>query len=793
MRAKLVRVSTLVALAAAMATPPILADDAAPAAISNIRQENGARATRLVVEATAPLAYTYYSPDPLTLVVDIPEVDASKLPGRISVGTPEVESLQVTTLARADGRHLSRLEVKLANVVPYQIYSKDQSLNLVFERAAAAAAAPAPEPVAEPAAPAAAEAKAAEAPPAAPQSEPAEAPAAGPSRPATRVLSVGAAGASGKPEVVVKADGRLRYQDFFLGNPDRLVVDLKDVVSSAPAKSVDVNSQPVRRVRIGQFSTAAPRVARLVVDLDGRSAYSIIEAADGLRIVFGEGKAASAPLASIKKPVAPAPAPDAGEVPIVISPGQRPSNAALIIGPAAPAQLAPASAPEGLQAAGSDRKFDSAKRYTGHPINLDFKDGDLQDIFRLFADISGLNVVVNPGVSGKITLKLTEVPWDQALDLILKTNGLGYTLDDNVIRIAKLGDLQKEENEKQKLAEAKELAGDLQSWRKPLSYAKADELKPLLEKVTVSTRGTINVDKRTNTLIITDLPERIEKAKDLIAELDRSTPQVEIEARIVATSRNFTRDVGIQWGFLNRQTPDFGTTTNRQFPNSIILNGQGVPSTGGLNASGVPVGLNTNEGIGVLNRGYAVNLPAAAFNSALGVSMGNIIGSFNLDAAITALERQGRGRILSSPKVTTQNNQEAEIKQGIQIPIQTVANNTVTVTFKDAVLTLKVTPQITSAGTVLLKVEVENNTPDFANRVNGIPPINTQSAKTNVLVSDGATTVIGGIYQNSETVSVNSTPVLGQIPLLGYLFRQKGRSTSNNELLLFITPRITKG
>ena len=635
----------------------------------------------------------------------------------------------------------------------------------------------------------------AEAPAPAPQGEPApEAPAAGPARgPASRVLSVSAAGTPGKPEVVVKADGRLRYQDFFLGNPDRLVLDLKDVVSSAPAKSVDVNSQPVRRVRIGQFSVAAPRVARLVVDLDGRSPYHIVEASDGLRIVFGEGKPAAAPLASIKKPVAPPPTADLSEVPIVISPGQRPSNAALVISPAAPAQLAPASAPEGLQAAGSDRKFDSAKRYTGHPINLDFKDGDLQDIFRLFADISGLNVVVNPGVSGKITLKLTEVPWDQALDLILKTNGLGYTLDDNVIRIAKLADLQKEENEKQKLAEAKELAGDLASWRKPLSYAKAEELKPLLDKVTLSTRGTINVDKRTNTLIITDLPERIEKAKDLIAELDRSTPQVEIEARIVATSRNFTRDVGIQWGFLNRQTPDFGTATNRQFPNSIILNGQGVPSEGGLNASGVPVGLNTSEGIGVAARGYAVNLPAAAFNSALGVSMGNIIGSFNLDAAITALERQGRGRILSSPKVTTQNNQEAEIKQGIQIPIQTIANNTVTVTFKDAVLTLKVTPQITSAGTVLLKVEVENNTPDFANRVNGIPPINTQSAKTNVLVSDGATTVIGGIYQNSETMSVNSTPVLGQIPLLGYLFRQKGRSTTNNELLLFITPRITKG
>lgn len=798
MRAKLVRVSLLVALAAAMVAPSILADDAAPAAISNIRQENGARATRLVVEANAPLAYTYYSPDPLTLVVDIPEVDASKLPARVNVGTPEVESLNVTTMARADGRQLSRLEVKLAAVVPYQIYSKDRSLNLVFERPASAAAAPAPEPApaAEPVAPPQpepvqmAEAPAAEAAPP-PAREAPEAPVTA-KGPATRVVGVSASGAPGKPEVVVKADGRLRYQDFFLGNPDRLVLDLKDVVSAA-SKAVEVNSQPVKRVRLGQFSVASPKVARLVVDLDGRSPYHIVEAADGLRIVFGEGQPATAPLASIKKPAAPPVTSDLSEVPIVIAPGSRPNSPSLVITPAAPLQ---AGAPTGIETLGgssNDRKFDSAKRFTGHPINLDFKDGDLQDIFRLFADISGLNVVVNPGVGGKITLKLTEVPWDQALDLILKTNGLGYTLDDNVIRIARLADLQKEESEKQKLAEAKELAGDLTTWRKPLSYAKADEMRDLVNKVALSPRGVLNVDKRTNTLIISDLPERVERAKDLIAELDRATPQVEIEARIVATTRNFTRDIGIQWGFLNRQTPDFGTATNLQFPNSIVLNGQGVPSTGGLNATGTPSDLNVNEGIGTQGRGYAVNLPAAGFNSALGVSMGNIIGSFNLDAAITALERQGRGRILSSPKVTTQNNQEAEIKQGVQIPIQTVANNTVTVTFKDAVLTLKVTPQITSAGTVLLKVEVENNTPDFANLVNGIPPINTQSAKTNVLVSDGATTVVGGIYQNQESHSVNSTPVLGRLPLLGYLFRQKATSSASNELLLFITPRITKG
>jgi type IV pilus assembly protein PilQ len=188
-----------------------------------------------------------------------------------------------------------------------------------------------------------------------------------------------------------------------------------------------------------------------------------------------------------------------------------------------------------------------------------------------------------------------------------------------------------------------------------------------------------------------------------------------------------------------------------------------------------------------------VNLPATGFNSSIGVSLGNILGNFNIDAALTALERTGRGRILSTPKVTTQNNQEAEIKQGVQIPIQTVANNTVTVSFKDAVLTLKVTPQITEADTVILTLNVENNTADFANEVNGIPPINTQAAKTIVLVRDGATTVIGGIYQSNEQTTQQSTPFLGKLPLLGYLFRNRFVSSTNNELLLFITPRIVKG
>jgi len=786
MRAKLAW--TVLAAAFVLASGPSASADNSPTTVlSDIRQESTGRATRITIESSGPMAYTYYSPDPLTLVVDIPEVDASKVPSRISVGTREVESLRVTPLARADGRSLTRIEVRLASLVPYQIFSKGQALNLVFERPAEVAEAK-PEPAPEPAAAAGraeppVEAPApAPAPEAAPAEEAASEPALEPvaSRaPATKITGVTQAVEDGQLSITVRADGKLRYQDFFLGNPDRLVVDFKDVTSRAPVRSLDVAEGPVKRVRLAQFSAQSPKVARLVLDLEARAPYRVVEGRDGVRIVFGEGRE---PRPAALAAMAPAPA----AAPPAIVP-------ALVNAQAAPPLAIPALAEPQLQPTKEvfePRTVGAAeKKFTGHPVSLDFKDGDLQDIFRLFADISGLNVVVNPGVSGKVTLKLTEVPWDQALDLILKTNGLGKTLDDNVIRIARLSDLQKEESDLRKLKEEAALAGDLVVWRKALSYAKAQEMEPTVKKVALSARGNITLDPRTNTMIITDLNANIEKAKELIADLDRATPQVEIEARIVVTSRNFTRDLGIQWGFMQQQTPTFGNTTNRNFPHSIVLNGQGVPG-GGLPAN--QAGVAADAGIGTAGRGYAVNLPASGFNSAIGVSLGNILGNFNLDAALTALERQGRGRLLSTPKVTTQNNQEAEIKQGVQIPIQTVANNTVTVQFKDAVLTLKVTPQITEAATVILGIDVQNNTADFANLVNGIPPINTQSAKTNVLVRDGATTVIGGIYQSNEQTSQSRTPFLSQIPLLGYLFRNRFVTSNSNELLLFITPRIIK-
>ena len=805
MRAKLAGVG-LFGVALALTTG-LGAQQATTTAITDIRQESSDRSTRLVVECTGPLAYTYYSPDPLTLVVDIPEVDASRVPARVNVGTREVESVRVTSLARADGRNLARVEVRLASLVPYQIFSKDKSLNLIFERPTSlAASGPAPsaqaaaEPAVEttrgkaaPAEPVKAKltptAPAAVAVPAVATSELASGPK------ATRITAVTRDEIGQMVAFTVKADGRLKYKDFLLPNPERLVVDFSDVTARAPMKALEVGETPVRQVRLGQFSAQSPKVARLVVDLSAKSPYRIIDGADGVRIVFGEAAepAAHAPLAAMRTPE-PEAAVTTSSAAVDATPS-RPVAVEPLVMPALPEPQAGA-APAVDAATPQQGNIGQACGQTGDlgtPISLDFKDGDLQDIFRLFSDISGLNVVVNPGVTGKVTLKLNEVPWGRALELILKTNGLGCVLEDNVIRIARLSDLSAEESARRKLDEEKALAGELVDYTRRISYAKAGTLSTVLKAAgALSARGQINIDERTNTVIIRDLPTFVEKAKSLMSELDTATPQVEIEARIVVTNRNFSRDFGIQWGFGGEKTNRYGNTTNQVFPNQIVVNGGGVPGAGIAADNAGPGGLSSGTGIGQSGRGYAVNLPASNFNSAIGISMGNVLGSFNLDVALTALEQQGRGRLLSTPKVTTQNNQAAEIKQGVQIPIQTVANNTVTTQFKDAVLTLKVTPQITDAGTVILTLEVENSTPDFGNPVNGIPPINTQAAKTIVLVKDGQTAVVGGIYQSQEFVNEDRTPVLGNIPLLGYLFRRKGTQNANNELLLFITPRIVK-
>jgi type IV pilus secretin PilQ/predicted competence protein len=511
--------------------------------------------------------------------------------------------------------------------------------------------------------------------------------------------------------------------------------------------------------------------------------------------------AANAPVASSRAPSAAsatAPAPP----PATSAPSERPPAAerassgqppAIPAAPSAPPATTapvrqppagqPQPAPQPPSQTGVPAQRSGERQYTGFPVSFDFAGVDLRAVLRTFSEITGLNIVIDPAVNGSVDVQLRDVPWDQALDIILRANKLGYSIDGNIVRIAPLTVLAEEEMQRRKLADEQALAGTLQVVTRSLSYARAEDLAQLITRSVLTTRGSVQVDPRTNTLIITDLSSVLPTATDLIATLDKPQPQVEIEARIVQTTRNFARALGIQWGVTGRLAPELGNTTNLAFPNQGAVSGRIGGANGGF--QGPPA---QNDAAAPT----AVSLGVAGANTAIGLSLGSVNGALNLDAALTALETSGKLRVLSSPKVSTQNNVEAEITQGTQIPIQTVANNTVTVTFKDAALTLKVTPQITASNTVIMKISVENASPNFGRSVNNIPPIDTQRANTQVLVNDGQTTVIGGVYTSRESQQSDRTPGVNRIPLLGWLFRRESTADESNELLIFITPRIIK-
>ena len=559
------------------------------------------------------------------------------------------------------------------------------------------------------------------------------------------------------------------------GFADRFKADPRNPIAAVQVESAhETDGVDVARVRLTLNQPMRPRVRSsrnmIYVEADRPE-----KTAGGRATVFDDP--AGDPVAAMKKSAdrlvlqqAPPPAASAPQGPPPAAPAGQTAPAA----PPAPQSPAGTPATQGVAPVG-------AQRFTGHPVSLDFQGADLRAVLRTFAEISGLNVVIDPTIQGTVDVALRDVPWDQALDIILRANKLGYVVDGTIVRVAPLTVLADEETQRRKLQEEQALSGELHVLTRSLSYAKAEDLRALLTATVLSQRGSIQTDSRTNTLIINDLQDRLDRASDLLAKLDVPQPQVEIEARIVQTTRQFARNLGVQWGFGGRASTALGNTLPLAFPNQGSITGR----TGGLQGPASP-------DPGDNNANTAVNLGVTGATSAIGLALGSVNGAVNLDVALSALEQQGQGKVLSTPRVATQNNVEAEITQGVQIPIQTVANNTVTVTFRDAALTLKVTPQITAANTVIMQISVENASPDFSRSVNNIPPIDTQRANTRVLVSDGETTVIGGIYVSRRQTEQDRTPGLYQIPLLGWLFKRNTLSDESTELLIFITPKIMR-
>jgi type IV pilus assembly protein PilQ len=728
---------------AAMTTVPHDAAAGPSSSLKKIASRLEARTGVIAIEASAAVPYVASQPDPRTFVVELRDVVAAGFVDEFAVDPRHpVGAVQVESGQAHDGAAVARVRITLRHAMRPRVRS---SRNVIFVEADRVDATP---------------------------SAPGVISLAGPSSVIrdVRVTQRGTATA-----VTLLGTSRLTATSVHepKDGPRRLVIDLPNV-TSAVAASTAIRQGPLDRVRIG-FNPEAPLITQVTMELSRQAPYRLESSPDGndLTVVFDEPVADPVAAMLVAAPAAVDVITPTGTTTRVNAP--PPSAPAPAPAPVAPAQ-APASALPQAAAPPQPPAPGQAPRFTGFPISLDFQDVDLRAVLRTFSQISNLNIVIDPSIQGTVNVNLRDVPWDQALDIILKANRLGYVVEGTVIRIAPLTVLADEEAQRRKLAEEQALSGDLGILTRSLSYARAADLTALLTATILSARGDVQIDPRTNTLIIRDLPDRLQGAADLITTLDRPEPQVEIEARIVTTSRDFARRIGVRWGFNGRAAPELGNTLPTAFPNQVAVTGR--------------QGTTSGSGADVVNN--VVNLGVDAATSGIGLALGSVNGAVNLDVALTALEESGQGRILSTPRVSTQNNIEAEIMQGLQIPVQTVANNTVTVTFREAALILRVTPQITAANTVIMRIVVDNSAADFSRAVGGIPPIDTQRANTQVLVANGETTVIGGIYISREQASQDRTPGLHRLPLLGWLFKRNEFSDESRELLIFITPKIVR-
>jgi len=642
--------------------------------------------------------------------------------------------------------------------------------------------------------------------------------------------------------VEISARGTVKPRLSTLESPARIVVDLPNTVVATSRGLISVDGDGVKEVRLGMDGQGSSRV---VVDLTKACRHELVAGRDNTLVlklytkseiaqasqpaavkvpavqpVVAKTEVATAPLAPVVAQFA-APAKEAKLIQTsahatdfaFIEPSYSPKAAsddptAAAIEPPARAVTAAGkfvSRPDGnllpaasaaMQSSGvqpavnmaAEQKAQASQtpaitgpKYTGEPISVNLKDVDLKDFFRLIHEISGLNVVLDPNVKGTLTIVLDDVPWDQALDIVLKNNDLSRQLEGNVLRIATVETMRKEAESRRAQVEAEALAVDKVTVTRFLSYAHSKDVVPTLKNF-LTQRGDVISDDRTNALIIQDIPSVMPSIDRLLTQLDRKTQEVEIEARVVAATRSFARDIGTQLGFGwgNGNTSVGGASAVGSSPTSVFglsplypIIGTSVPSP------------TTGQQIPLFS-----NLPVTSPNS--GISFLNASNNVRIDAVLTMAESRGLLKILSRPRVVTQNNIQALVRQGVRVPIVTQAQlgGPPTVTYVDAFLRLTVVPQITSEGTIFLNVDVENTTPDFGRTVQGNPTLITQQATTQVLVTDGGTVVIGGVIQTQNSVNISQVPLLGNIPYLGNLFKRTSVSTSNQELIFFITPRI---
>ncbi len=631
-----------------------------------------------------------------------------------------------------------------------------------------------------------------------------------------------------------------KVENFTLTKPDRLVIDLHGPV---PA-----DMQPIERPATGDPRVSRVRVApqdgrlRVTVDVKGRTPYTVNDLKTMVVAFLGERGGAAAPAKS-QVLYAEAEAPSAGEA---AETGYGPRMEMASVEPPSPER---AAAESGRPA---------ARVYTGQKISLDFKDADVLNVLRILSEVGGENIVATDDVKGKVTVRLVDVPWDQALDIVLQANRLDSVKIGNVRRVSTVTRL-KEEREAQLAADqaAKELEplktayihvnylkvtgkdilpqlqgggtfGSQEVCRNQATQGQSDQGDKIVDllKDVLSERGKVRVDARSNTIVVRDIQRGIDAGRDLIAKLDVPTPQVLIESNIVEATDTFTRDLGIQWGYSYAVGPQFGTATGKEFPASIGIGGgtgggsvdapnfglvpgtgPGAPAGGLFNAGpAIAAGVPGASGIPGAVIPFIADFPASVTTgagSSFDLSLGSIDGSKALDARITALEREGVAKVISRPKVTTANNQNACIASVVINRVRLPSAGTIigsgggaaAVAFQEFTtgIVLQVVPQVSNDGYVLLQLKVVSSTPLPPQPPDNIPGSIDREASTTVLIKAGETLVLGGVFRNNSTDNETGIPWFRSIPGLGWLFKRMLRDNTREELLVFLTPRVVQG
>ena len=552
-------------------------------------------------------------------------------------------------------------------------------------------------------------------------------------------------GKGGAAIITIESSRAIQYTAFKLLNPLRLVLDFPKMRQGSLTDRVDVNKGVVDSIRALRFEEAG--VLRLEIALNKAAGFDIQKPVNNQLVIHLEATSVQASGSSM---------------------GGMGSDKKTTRRNESIARTADIDK-EQLAEIESD-PCDSLLGGEKEKISLDFQDANVRNLFRIFSEISGFNLILSPEVAGEVNMRLLDVPWNEALDIILQNSGLGrQCLGKNIIRVASLQTLAQEE---ERLVEdnirkhdkeiSEKLAAELVTEVVRINYADIKEVAGNLETLK-SERGKITLDTRTNTLILTDIDENLDDMVKLVRVIDIQTPQVMIEARIVEVNKNISQELGIQWG-----------TTASVFNDNTTVSS--------------PTGANSPFLIDLLPGATALG---AGATSGFALGLEGLADGLNLDIQLTALERKGDARILSSPKVTTLDNKEARIESGRSIPFQTTsANQGTRIEFVDAELSLKVTPHITSDDYVYMVIDATKNAANLAVQVNGFPEITTKEAHTEVLVKNGDTTVLGGIYESEVRRNRESVPVFSKIPFLGALFRNFDDADDVTELLIFVTPTI---